>query len=72
MRVLDMSKVYSSYEKHCSVCNKLFLIAPQHMYKTSDARSNVHYQCSYSHYREAGGDSGVYGHQQLRKPRAKK
>ncbi len=72
MRVLDMSKVCASITKHCSVCNKLFILAPQHMYKTYDNRSNVQYQCSYSHYREAGGDKGVYGQQQPRKSRKNK
>ncbi len=67
-----MSKVCANITKHCSVCNKLFIIAPQHIYKTSNHGRNIKYQCSYSHYREAGGDSGVYGQQQPRKKSRKK
>lgn len=40
----------------CSVCGKHFNRAPQHMYR---ARGKI--QCSYTCYRKAGGDSGVYG-----------
>ena len=40
----------------CSVCGKSFIPAPQHMYR---AKGKI--QCSYTCYRKAGGDSGVYG-----------
>lgn len=45
----------------CSVCGKLFIPAPEHLYRTTDKRTNrTKWQCKYTCWKKAGGDKG-YG-----------
>lgn len=44
--------------KKCSVCKKLFVPAPLHMYKTKNKNGGIKMQCCYTCYRQAGGDNG--------------
>lgn len=52
----------------CSVCGKVFLRAYQHMYKRETLKNGwiTEYQCSYSHYVQAGGDGGPSHTQKLK------
>lgn len=49
----------------CSECGKAFIPAAAHMYKRIKDRRTV-YQCSYTCYRKAGGDSGKYRESRLK------
>lgn len=43
--------------KICKRCGKMFIPAPQHLYKIQkDGKSN--YYCSYNCWRKDGGDNG--------------
>lgn len=41
--------------RKCSICKKIFLPSPMHMYRTEKG-----IQCSYTCYRKAGGDNAKY------------
>lgn len=43
--------------RKCSICGKEFIPAAMHMYKTKNRRGLTELQCSYTCYREAGGDN---------------
>lgn len=50
-----MGSIFEPIE--CPVCGKLFVPAPQHMYYTTNKFSKKIYQCSYSCYKKAGGET---------------